>query len=339
MTVLDNDEHHGGKIPTSLYKHPGWVDWKKIQGWHKTGDIDGLPILCRNLNPKTTMAYIVGNPPHVKMDNDLGGRLEERSLQALPFLPKDCAFLRWDLMASFIDGSQQKELDTRLLELRMNASTVERKFRKALRETLSMDTMVVNLRGGWNTVHSRLENRVRYSQRLAIRRGTVVEKVGKEGLTAFHALYSKTAQYHSLQAHTESCFRELFASAATHSLHLDLYLATANDKPAASAIIARNNIEAWYLFASSDPAFKHVAGPTAILYQALKDCAEDGIEVIDLLGVAPSGAYDHPLSGLSLFKSGFGGVRKSRAGAWDFVINQKAYSDYSLTEAKPPRSK
>ncbi len=323
------------RLPASLFRHPAWVAWKETQGWRRVGALDGRPVLVRALNQRSSMAYVVG--PALGGDGDeRGGRLEALSLRVRPLLPSDCAFIRWDLLEAPWKDAEGEPLDARLLELRMNASTRQRRLRKAAVESLCPDTMVVDLSGGWPAVAGRMEHRARYSAQLAERRGTRVEKPGEAGLGDFHALFRKTASLRGLRLHAESCYRELFRTARETGLVLDLYLATASGTPVASAVFARHRREAWYLFAASDPERRRWAGPSAILHRALRECAEAGDERIDLLGVAPAGMAFHPLAGLSLFKAGFGGVRKSRAGAWDFVLDPDAYEDYARAEALAP---
>ncbi len=320
------------RLPAALFRHPAWVAWKETQGWRRVGELDGRPVLVRDLTPRSSMAYVLG-PALGGDEDDRGGRLEALSLRARPLLPSDCAFIRWDLLDAPWRGAEGAPLDTRLIELRMNASTLERRLRKAAVEPLCPDTMVVDLRGGWPAVAGRMEHRARYSAQLAERRGTRVEKAGEAGLGDFHALFRKTASLRGLKLHDEACYRELFRTARETGLTLDLYLATAAGTPVASAVFARHRREAWYLFAASDPACRRWAGPSAILHRALRECAEAGDERIDLLGVAPAGMTSHPLAGLSLFKASFGGVRKSRAGAWDFVLDPEVYEAYARAEA------
>lgn len=322
------------QLPATLFRHPAWIAWKETQGWRRIGELDGRPILVRELDSSSSMAYVLGPPlGGEENDADCGGRLEALSLRAQKLLPANCAFIRWDLMDSPWKDAQGERLDTRLLELRMNASTQYRCLRKAATEYMCPETMVVDLRGGWPAVLARMQHRSRYSAQLAKRRGTAVEKVGEAGLADFHTLFRKTAALRGLSLHSESCYRDLFALAQKNGLTLDLYLATSSGVPVASAVFARHCREAWYLFAASDPEYRHSAGPSAILHQALRDCAEAGDECIDLLGVAPAGMSNHPLSGLSLFKAGFGGMRMSRAGAWDFVLKPDVYAAYARAEA------
>jgi hypothetical protein len=319
-------------LPTALFRHPAWIEWKEMQGWKSIPTREGLVLLTRSIGPGASMAYV--QSPAILEDSggeeaDYGSCLEDLSLAVLPELPEDCAFIRWDLMArSWTDG-EGMPLPARLQELRMNASTRLRRFRKAATEHMCPDTMVVDLWGGPEALRARMDYRTRYSVRLAERRGTRVTLCGPSGLRAFHSLHRATMSRRGLPVHPESCFRDFFMAASETGLGLDLYLAESEGESVAAAIIARCETEAWYLFAASSPERRASAGPSAILYRALMDCSEAGCERMDLLGVGPPRAAGHPLSGLTLFKSGFGGRRRSRAGAWDFVLDPEVYCMYA----------
>lgn len=179
----------------------------------------------------------------------------------------------------------------------------------------------------------RMDARTRYSLRLSERRGTQVEEIGEEGIGRFHALFSETALRQDLKLYPESLYRDLFRSARRHSLDLRLYIATFAGRDASGAIVARDGEEAWYLFAASAASLRAAAGPSAILVRALLDAAEGGCRRMDLLGVGPAGDPSHPLARLTRFKSGFGGRRVTRAGAWDYVLCPREYARHSLRES------
>jgi len=340
-------------VPAALFRHPAWTAWKEAQGWSRldlsvplfsraAGARWCVSLLRRSLGPGLSMAYAPGSPSLPLLfrigggdggeDAAYGAELEELSLRLLPYLAKDCAFIRWDPpLPAWTDG-EGRPLEVRLQELRMNAPTRHRRLRKAPAETICPETIVVDLAGGADAVEARMDGRVRYSARLAERRGTAVESVGEAGLGDFHALHCLTAPRHGLPVHPEYRFRELFRFGGEAGLDLDLYLARSEGKAVAAGVFARHGDEGWYLFAASDPRRREAAGPTALLRRALRDYAEAGVSRMDLLGVGPAGAADHPLAGLSRFKGGFGGVRRSRLGAWDFVIDPDAYEAFTRTE-------
>jgi len=336
------------RIPTALFRHPAWGDWKETQGWTRVEAGSGIGadapelILSRRLGPGGSMAYVPGAFPSGadRIPDDFGAVLEEHTLRLRSRLPADCVFLRWDIAAPPWTDLDGNPLPDRLQELRMNAATAERRLRKSAGESVCLDTMVVDLRGGAASVGALLDARTRYSVRLAARKGTVVRRGGAEDLGIFHSLYERTAARQDLKPYPESCFRALFAAAGRHAqdrarvrpLELDLYVAESGGRAAASAVIARIGTDAWYLFAASDAELRTAAGPSAILHRALSDSAAAGAVRMDLLGVAPPDLASHPLSKLTRFKRGFGGKRRRRAGAWDFVLDPVAYRGYSHAE-------
>jgi len=323
-------------VPSSLFRHPAWLSWKEGQGWKRLDTGRGFALLTRSLGKGGSMAYAAGphELPGVRLEDpdERGSVLEELSERVSPSLPPDCRFIRWDLMTEAWRDSRGQSLEPSLQELRMNASTRDRKLRKAAVELTCPETMIVDLTGGTEAIMGRMDSRTRYSLRLAERRGTRVEEVGEDGLGRFHALLVETARRQGLRLFPESLYRSLFSSAQGHGLDLGLYIATSEGRDAASAIVARDRAEAWYLFAASATDLRAAAGPSAILCRALLDAAKAGCRRMDLLGVGPAGDRNHPLSGLTLFKSGFGGRRMTRAGAWDYVLCPREYAHHSLQE-------
>jgi len=328
-----------GYVPESLFLHPAWLAWKTTLGWSVIEADEGFVILHKTIGPSVSMAYalcplsLLEGASELGDDLDYGAALERLSLRALPRLPGNCAFIRWDLEAPAWTDEDGAPLAVWLQELRMNASTRGRRLRKSSMEYRCPDTMVVDLSGGREAVLGRMDGRTRYSIRLADRRGTAVEQEGVEGLRDFHALHVETATRHGLAVYPESAFRDLFLASRAYGLSLKLYSARSEGECAASAIVARNEGEAWYLFAASSSDRRRAIGPSAILYRTLIDCAEAGDERMDLLGVGPEGKMDHPLARLTLFKSGFGGRRRLRAGAWDYVMDEEAHAAYASLEA------
>ncbi|HOX11320.1 MAG TPA: peptidoglycan bridge formation glycyltransferase FemA/FemB family protein [Spirochaetia bacterium] len=322
--------------PVSLFRHPAWIAWKESQGWKRAETGLGCSALCRRIGTAGSMAYIPGplSLPGLRARDidERGAAMEALSLRALPKLPPDCVFIRWDLMVEAWTDGRGSALNRGLQELRMNASTVRRRFRKAPVEYTCPDTMILDLTGGPAAVWSRMEAKTRYAVRLAERRGTVVERTGEAGLRTFHELYGRTASRKGLPRHPESLFRKFFREARDRGLELDLYLARYKDEPAAAAVVARVRDEAWYLFAASSWNLRSAAGPSAVLHRAAADCARAGVRRMDLLGVSPPDSPDHPLAGLTRFKKGFGGRRHTRAGAWDYVVDGEIYSGYARTE-------
>lgn len=323
-------------VPSSLYRHPAWLAWKGMQGWRRRDTALGFSLLLKGTHAGGSMAYCAApfSLPCARDSHaeERGAVLERLAQRVLPFLPRDCVFIRWDLMVPAWTDDEGVPLERHLQELRMNASTRWRQLRKAPVESSATSTMVVDLENP-DKVNAGMDSRTRYSVRLARRRGTKVRRADAAELPRFHSLHAMTASRQGFRTFSEERFRGLFEAAGEHGLDLQLYLAEHEEETAAAAIIARNGAESWYLFAGSSPELRAAAGPSALLHQAMLEAAAAGVKRFDLVGVAPPGAGEHPLADLTRFKAGFGGRRLTRAGAWDFVLRPDLYARHAGLEA------
>jgi lipid II:glycine glycyltransferase (peptidoglycan interpeptide bridge formation enzyme) len=212
--------------------------------------------------------------------------------------------------------------------MRMNFGTNHRRFRKVGVEHYPVDTMTLDLTKSEEELWAAMAAKTRYAIRLGGSRSAGAKEEGASGLGDFCLLYEETAKRNGLPPAKAGVFLHLFQCAARYGLTLRLYtVRDASGRATASAIFANCGSEAWYLFAASSACGRELNGPSRILWQAMRDLKRDGVAVLDLLGVGPAGCDDHPLSRLTHFKAGFGGARAKRLGAWDWVIDEKAYAD------------
>lgn len=73
--------------------------------------------------------------------------------------------------------------------------------------------------------------------------------------------------------------------------------------------------------------------PYALQWSAMTMAKRLGCSSYDLFGVVPRPDPDHPLHGLFVFKSGFGGAMLHRQGAWDYPYDKRAYRMYIARES------
>ncbi len=86
-----------------------------------------------------------------------------------------------------------------------------------------------------------------------------------------------------------------------------LFLAEYEGKIIAGAIIAFVGNTAIYRHSASDDAYKQIPASYLIQWEAIKEAKKQGKKTYNFWGIAPVGSVNHPWSGLSLFKTGFGG--------------------------------
>ena len=69
----------------------------------------------------------------------------------------------------------------------------------------------------------------------------------------------------------------------------------------------------------------------AVQWTAIQDAKEYGSKIYDFYGIPPTAQEGHPMHGLYLFKTGFGGREVHRPGSFDIPL-KKLYSLYTTAE-------
>jgi len=299
-----------------------WAAFKSRHAWKSLAFrliADGEPdqplsVLLRKLPLGLTLAYV----PH-------GPELDEASLAALslalrPLLPRSTICIRWDL----VSGTRASgDLETDPLPLPLS-----RPFRKPPADVQPPDTVVVRLAAD-EVLLAGMHKKTRYNIGLAEKKGVTVERAGVEALAEWYALYRETAQRDKISIHSEQYYRDLFG----HAPDLSLWLARFEGKLLAGNIVLIHGKTATYLYGASSNEHRNLMAPYALQWAALRNARDKGAVEYDLFGIPPTNDESHPMHGLYRFKTGFGGERVHRHGAWDFVYRPAAWSVWTKADA------
>jgi lipid II:glycine glycyltransferase (peptidoglycan interpeptide bridge formation enzyme) len=99
------------------------------------------------------------------------------------------------------------------------------------------------------------------------------------------------------------------------------YVARYDGHAVAAALIGQHDRRAYYLFAGSSGSYRELMPAYAIQWAAIRDAFQAGCTEYDMWGIPPDGDPAHPMHGLWVFKTGFGGRVERRAGVWDLVLS------------------
>ena len=276
-----------------------------------------LSVLLRNLPGGFTLAYVPHGPGDPAF---LGSRGFEERLAALsralrPLLPASTVCLRWDLLS----GTRVKAGTDATDEAAPTADPLPpplgKPFRKPPADVQPPDTVIVALDDD-ETLFGRMHKKTRYNIRLAEKKGVTVEKAGVEALAGWYELYQQTAERDKISIHSERYYRDLFAQAPD----LVLWLARFDGKLLAGNVVLVHGRTATYLYGASSNEHRNLMAPYALQGAAMRDARSRGATEYDLFGIPPTDDPAHPMHGLYRFKTGFGGDRVHRHGAWDFVF-------------------
>jgi lipid II:glycine glycyltransferase (peptidoglycan interpeptide bridge formation enzyme) len=197
-------------------------------------------------------------------------------------------------------------------------------FKKAAVTVQAPDTVHVDLGPDEDAILARMKPKWRYNIRLGGKKVTVI-RCGPERLPDFYALLEETARRDRIFIHSLAYYRALFdlaeKNAALPAITITLYLAEYEGKPIAGIVTLFRGAEAVYLYGASSNEHRNLMAPYAIQWQAMRDAKAAGCIYYDLFGIPPSTDPSHPMAGLYLFKTGFGGKIIHRPGCYDYTYN------------------
>jgi len=196
----------------------------------------------------------------------------------------------------------------------------------------AQNTVLIDLSKTEEDLLMAMRRQTRYEVRRAQKLGLkIVEDSSEAAFAEFHAVQAATAKRQNFVPPSK---RELLAERTAFSPdHLKLYkVLSAEDQPVAYGLILIYGQEAEYFEAASTDLNRKLPGAYALLWQAIKDLKAEGIKRFNLWGIAPPNATHHRYSGVTTFKTGFGGEVIEYIPAHDLVINKLKYKIDELVE-------
>jgi lipid II:glycine glycyltransferase (peptidoglycan interpeptide bridge formation enzyme) len=328
--------------PASFMQSEFWGRFKRLTGWKAyacamngaTGDCGGeLFVLVRPLIAGYSFAYVPHAPSEPRPTAESGDGAEPvSSLRAL---------------AAAISEAVSARSGCRLLFLRFDlAWDREGSAGKALAETLGRpgcglrrgsavqvpDTVILNLEKPEEALLAAMKPKWRYNIRLAEKKGVVVTREGAEALEHFYALYQETARRDGIAIHPLSYYRQLFDAPRDAFTDLSVWVARYEGKLIAAIITLFHGGRATYLYGASSGEHRNLMPAYALQWKAIEAAKAAGCVDYDFFGIPPDDSPDHPMAGLYLFKTGFGGDVAHRVGSIDYPVAPLAYGAFRFAE-------
>lgn len=173
---------------------------------------------------------------------------------------------------------------------------------------------------------------MRKSHRYLIRKAPsygieIIKTDNQEYLPEFIEIYKDLSQRKHFVAHKG--ISEEFGVLAKDKQAF-LFLAKYKKKLIAGALIVFVGDMAIYHHSSSLDAYKYVPASYLIQWEAIKEAKKRGKRLYNFWGIAPSSAKNHPWQGLTLFKTGFGGYKKTFLHAQDLPLSLWYYKTFFI---------
>lgn len=340
-----------------------WAQFKSRHGWkpyffvlHEDGaeQTDGLcegcqdgtrlAVLVRAFKVKFirfSIAYIPMAPEADVHDN--AAVLQEQLISITEkirhFLPEDTLCVRFDPAIDFTEKKKRDEFVWNFIHLKKKSV----KIRKAACDIQPPDTVLLPLSGTEEEILSCMKSKWRYNIRLAQKKGVSVRrfKAGDEGFEAafetFFSLFQQTSERDGVQFHEKSYYRGLFSLSEKHkddpsAPQIRLYIAQHEADFLAGIITLLCRREAVYLYGASGNIKRNLMPAYLLQWTAIREAKQSGCPVYDFYGCPPTDDKSHPMHGLFLFKTGFGGTLVHRPGSFDVILKKNAYALYRAAE-------
>jgi lipid II:glycine glycyltransferase (peptidoglycan interpeptide bridge formation enzyme) len=193
------------------------------------------------------------------------------------------------------------------------------------------DTVLLDITKSEEDMLAAMRNKWRYNIHYAEKHGVTVKAyhAGNTGfdkaLDTFYALDEATSRRDGNAIHAKSYYKDLLELSAkekvTDAPLVTLYMASNEGDDIAAIITLFSKREAVYLFGASGNAKRNLMPAYLLQWTAIRDAKTYGSPVYDFYGMPPTADEHHPMYGLYLFKTGFGGRIVHRAGSFDVPVS------------------
>lgn len=338
---------------------PFWAEFKSAHGWKNLRfavdfDFDGkrmsdeCSVLVRTFGKKPVRFSIAYIPLFPKIDctnasvspSELSELLRSLAQALKIHLPSDTICVRFDADAAF-DSPEKRDDFVKKMQVASKKRTMSPV--KTRVDIQPPDSTVIELAQNDAAILAAMKNKWRYNIRLAERKGVTVRRTISADadfdscMDNFYSLYKTTAERDGIAIHSKEYYADLLkqsgnaAAKGSAAPLVSLYTAEHEGESLAAIITLFSKSEAVYLYGCSGNAKRNLMPAYMLQWTAIRDARSHGSAFYDMYGMPPTDDPAHPMHGLYLFKTGFGGKNIHRIGTFDVPISG-LYALYTTAE-------
>lgn len=330
-----------------------WCGFKCAHGW-KSINHNNINVLIRTFKkgPLSFSLAYVPMAPEFEPKSSVPGFEEQaegevdyiKSLKIFaeeikPLLPKNTLFVRYDIPLDMPDVETRDEYLSRLGEL---ASFAKVNLKKPRADVQPPDSTFLDLSLSEEDLLKEMKERCRRNIKKAEKNGVRIRAVTasspdfEKDLDSFYALYKETAARDGIGLHPLSYYKDLLlrgekSKGTKDESKITLYIASHEENDLGAIITLFQKDEAIYLYGCSSNKKRNLMPNYLVQWTAIRDAKSYGSKIYDFYGIPPTGSENHPMHGLYLFKTGFGGCEVHRPGSIDIPLS-RFYPLYILAE-------
>ncbi|WP_191014173.1 lipid II:glycine glycyltransferase FemX [Treponema zioleckii] len=331
-----------------------WCDFKSAHGWKKISQ-DGINILVRSFGRaplRFSIAYVPLAPEYPENKNYMEdsqnvlqdeceylAKVGEFSKKIKSVLPKGTLCVRYDLPLDFDTVEKRDAFIKDFKEKREFKESFSKNKFTILKNKVDIqppDSTYLELSKSEDDLLSSMKSKWRYNVRYASKHEVKVRAVhaGDENfekdLNSFYSLYKTTAERDGIGMHSISYYKDLMERSDEKS-KVTLYIASHEGQDLAAIVTLFQEDEAIYLYGCSGNEKRNLMPAYLVQWTAICDAKKFGSKIYDFYGIPPTGDENHPMHGLYLFKTGFGGKEVHRPGSFDIPLSP-LYKLYTCAE-------
>lgn len=180
-------------------------------------------------------------------------------------------------------------------------------------------------------VLARMTSSSRKSTRRSLRNDLVAVRAGVDRLDDWQALQDETAARDDFRARPQEYFRRMIEQLGSSELvDVDFYLAEHEGVPVAGSFHLRQGDVCWRPYSASSNRERKRDAPRFLQITQIADDVASGALWLDLGGVPGTVDADHPLTGLTRFKTLQGADIVQTHGEWDLPLNKPLAAAFEL---------
>lgn len=351
----------------SFLQTPFWGEFKAEQGWknaryllsitpqekmksdsfRKSAEVS---VLTREFGKgllRFTLAYIPLFPslcfddvPAEEQTIEFSNMLFDIAKALRSVLPKNTICIKFDPAVEFETPEERDEFD---LGVKVISFADRLKIKKNKVDIQPPDSTLIDLLPDEEKILSAMKTKWRYNVNLSARKGVEVIKITGENeellkyLDIFYDLYKITAERDGIAIHSKKYYETLLKKSAEEIKAgknvplISLYIAKHESDYLGAIITLFSKSESVYLYGCSSNVKRNLMPNFLLQWTAMKDAKAYGSKYYDMYGMPPTDNPNHPMHGLYLFKTGFGGKNIHRPGTFD-VPTSLWYKPYSSAE-------
>lgn len=227
------------------------------------------------------------------------------------------------------------------------------RIRPELLDTLENRNIFHKLGGVYAPMHLHAENtwilditpsedqllaNMRKSTRYLIKKG-LIQKLDLEitddpkSARVLFKLQKETVKRHGFVGFPESLFKTEIESFARDK-NVSVFTCKKGGIPLACAIIIFYGDTTYYHFSASTTKYPKIQASYFLQWEIIKEARKRGMKYYNFWGIAPEGVSRHRFTGVTLFKTGFGGERVNWLHAHDFPVDRRYWLTYSFETAR-----